>query len=66
MSNMIQCDGCKSLVYDDISVKEYGYHEIWIDRSQSYHLCRRCYDAMMRNIFHLRYDSDEEQYVEEE
>ncbi len=66
MSRMIQCDGCKLLVQDDSSAKDFGYHEIFIDRCQSYHLCRRCYDTMMRNIFHMKYSDDERQYVEEE
>lgn len=66
MSRMIQCDGCKTLVQDDSSAKAAGYHEIYIDRCQRYDLCRRCYDAMMRNIFRMRYSEDEGQYVEED
>ena len=30
----------------------------------SYHLCRICCDAMMRNIFHMVWNDDEGQYIE--
>lgn len=64
MSSMIQCDSCKSLMFSDSRSEKGSYHEIWMDRQSQYHLCRVCFDAMMRNIFHMRYDEDEQQYVE--
>ena len=66
MSRMIQCDGCKSLAHDDCTAREYGFREIWIDQRQRFHVCGRCYDSMMRKIFHMRYDDNERQYVEED
>ena len=62
---MIQCDGCKKLMYSDSRSDKDDYHVIWIDRQNQYHLCSICYDAMMRNVFHLQWSEDEQQYVEE-
>ena len=64
MSDMIQCDSCKKTMYADSRSSKGDYHSLWIDRTISYDLCRDCYDAMMRNIFHMVYDEDEQQYVE--
>ena len=66
MSNTIMCDGCKKVMYADSRSAKGDYHEIWIDRTYSYHLCRSCYDAMMRYSFGRYYDEDEQQYVETE
>ncbi len=63
MSNMIQCDGCKKMMYADCRSDKGDYHEVWIDRSSSFHLCRACYDKFMRKILHMTWDEDEQQYV---
>ena len=28
-----------------------AYHELWIDRSSSYHLCKDCYDEFLKHFF---------------
>lgn len=66
MSNMIRCDGCKKIMFADSRSEKGAYHDLWIDRSYNYHLCRICYDSMMRNILHMRWSEDEQQYAEEE
>ncbi len=63
MSTMIQCDGCKALMFDDSRSEKGDYHEIWIDRSDSYHLCRKCYSSFMENILHHEWCEDEQQWV---
>lgn len=65
MSSMIQCDACKCTMYDDSRSEKGSYFELWIDRSSQFHLCRRCYDKMMRNIFRMTWSEDEEQYTDE-
>lgn len=62
ISAMIQCDGCKHTTYADSRGAK--YHEIWIDRSESYHLCETCYDALMRNILHMTFDTENFCWVE--
>ena len=64
MSNMIQCDGCKKTMYADSRSSKGDYHEVWIDRSSSFHLCRVCYDKFMREILHMTWNDDEMQYVD--
>lgn len=64
MSSMIKCDSCNCLMFSDSRSEKGAYHEIWVDRCQQYHLCRICYDSMMRNIFHMIYNEDEQQYTE--
>lgn len=46
MSNMIKCDGCGALMYADSRSERDAYHEFWIDRSDSYHLCKSCYHEL--------------------
>lgn len=64
MSTMIECDSCKGKMYDDSRSNRGDYHELWIDRTYRYHLCRKCYDRMMQQIMHMVFDDDEQQYVE--
>jgi len=63
MSRMIECDGCKRKMYEDSRSEKDTYHEIWIDRSDSFHLCEHCFVGMMAKILHMHYDEGEEQYV---
>lgn len=63
MSNMIMCDGCKRTMYADSRSDKGDYHEIWIDRSDGWHLCRDCYTHFMKDILHLVWSDDEEQFV---
>lgn len=60
MSRMIECDGCKRKMYEDSRTERDEYHEIWIDRSDSYHLCIHCFEEMMAKVFHMHYDEEEE------
>ena len=53
MSNMILCDSCKKSMFADCRSEKGAYHEIWIDRSSQFHLCRQCYLDMMKNVFHM-------------
>ena len=64
MSDMIECDGCKKRMYADSRSDKGDYHEIWIDHRRGYDLCRECYNAFMRNILHLRWSDDEQDWVE--
>lgn len=66
MSRMIQCDGCKKNMYADSRSDKGDYHEMWIDQKDVYHVCRECYSAMMRNIFHLVWSEDNCQWEERE
>lgn len=66
MSHMILCDGCKKTMFADSRSEKGAYHDLWIDGYYHYHLCRICYDSMMRNILRMRWSEDEQQYVEEE
>ncbi len=65
MSRMIECDGCKRKMYEDSRTERDEYHEIWIDRESSYHLCIHCFEEMMAKVFHMHYDDEEEQYVDD-
>lgn len=65
MSRMIECDGCKSKMYEDRRTGRDEYHEIWIDRSSSYHLCAHCFVEMMAKVFHMHYDEEEGEYVDD-
>ena len=64
MSNMIKCDGCDALMYTDSRSERDAYHEFWIDRSYSYHLCKSCYTKFMNDILHRYWNEDECQFVE--
>ena len=67
MANMIRCDGCKKLFYDDSRTEKGSYVSVSITDvcgHSSYHLCRICFNAMMRNIFHMVWNDDEGQYIE--
>ena len=63
MSTLIQCDCCKDLKYADSRSNEGDYHEIWIDRSYSYHLCRKCYASFMKDTLHLVWDDENMEWV---
>ena len=63
MSTMIQCDGCKALMFADCRSEKGDYHEIWIDRSNSYHLCRICYTSFMKDILHLVWDDENMEWI---
>ncbi len=60
MSNMIQCDACEKMMFADSRSEKGDYHEIIIDRSYSYHLCRNCYERMMHDIFAMIFDAEEQ------
>jgi hypothetical protein len=67
MSNIIKCDSCGKLMYSDSRSDKGDYHEIWIDHSNGYHLCRDCFDKkFMRDIFHLYWSKEYGDYVERE
>ena len=65
MSKMIQCDSCKKMMYADARSKKGDFYELWINKSDNYHLCHLCYDAMMHNIFHKVFDDADQCYVDE-
>lgn len=67
MASMIRCDGCEKLFYSDSRTEKGAYHLVSIDHGSGpmLHVCNNCYDAMMRNIFHMVWNSDEEQYVDQ-
>lgn len=64
MSSMIECDSCKKKMYADSRSAKGDYHEFWLDRSDQYHICRNCYENLMKNFFHLRWNSDDDQWEE--
>ena len=66
MSQMIRCDGCKYTMYADSRSEKGDYHEIWIDRSSQYHLCRNCYQVFMEDILRSVWSDDEGQWVPKE
>lgn len=51
MSNMIHCDCCGKNMWADSRSEKGVYHELWIDRSSSYHLCKDCYDEFLKHFF---------------
>lgn len=55
MSRMIQCDGCKKLFVDD-STSKGKTHELWLDRSTSFHACDECLLKMLKEHFPEVYD----------
>ena len=63
---MIQCDGCKYTMYDDSRSEKGDYHEIWIDRSHQYHLCRNCFNVFMEDILRRTWCEDESQWIPKE
>lgn len=66
MSSMIRCDSCKLLMFADSRTEKGAYHDIFLDGNTHYHLCSRCFDGMMRNVFHLVWNDDECQYTEKD
>ena len=62
MSNMIQCDGCKKMMYTDSRSEKGDYREMWIDRSDQYHLCRECYRKFMETVLNMKWNDDNQQY----
>ena len=66
MSKMIQCDGCKKLMYADSRSEKGAYCDLWIDGNSHFHLCRNCHKVMMEDIMHMHWDEDEQQFVDEE
>ena len=66
MSNLIGCDSCETTIYADSRAKDSGFHNMWIDQTTNFHLCPKCFDKMMRVIFHRRWNEDERQYVEDD
>jgi len=64
VSNMIQCDCCGKNMYADSRSEKGAYHEIWIDRSNFYHLCKTCYDRFLKLFFPetLKFMVEEEGY----
>ena len=65
MSKMIQCDSCKKIMYADYRSKKDDYNKLRVNNRDNYHLCRECYNAMMRNIFHKVFDEVDQCYVDE-
>ena len=51
-------------MYADSRSEKGAYHEIWIDRSDSYHLCKTCYDRFLKLFFPetLKFMVEEEGY----
>lgn len=66
MSRAILCDGCMKTMYADSRSRMGDYHELMIDQTCQYHVCRNCYDKLMNQIFHLRYSEDFGDYIEED
>ena len=63
MSTKIQCDRCKRLFMDDCTSKG-AIHFISVNRGEMcFHLCKRCFDRMMAEMFRHRWSDDERQYV---
>lgn len=58
MSRMIMCDGCEKTMFEDSRSEKGDYHEIWIDRSDSYHVCRECYEKFMTDVLHHKWSED--------
>lgn len=51
MSAMIECDSCKKKMYADSRSEKGAYHEIWIDRSDSVHICEDCRMKILKEFF---------------
>ena len=66
MSTMIQCDGCKYTMYDDSRSEKGDYHEIWIDRSHQYHLCRNCYNTFMSDILRRKWCDKHSEFIQQD
>ena len=62
MSHAIQCDSCRRIMCPNPISADREYHEVWIDQMDMFHLCRDCYDGVMRDVFHFRYNADEQRY----
>lgn len=56
MSQMIKCDSCGKMMYSDSRSEKGDYHEIWVDKSSSYHLCRDCFTKFMEDVLHAEWD----------
>lgn len=65
MSRAILCDGCMKTMYEDSRSSKGDYHELLIDRNCQYHVCRNCYDKLMNQIFHLHYNEEFQDYIDE-
>lgn len=50
MSNMVECDGCKKKMYTDSRSNKGDFHEIWVDHSYQFHLCRECWRKFLTDI----------------
>lgn len=62
MSKMIQCDGCKKIMYEDSRSEKGSYVLLSINLCDQYHLCRNCYVKLMKNILNMKWNEDEEQW----
>ena len=62
MSKMFMCDRCQILIHEDSRSEKGDCHEIWIDRSSSYHICKHCYKFFMEDFLERRWSEDNQQY----
>ena len=67
MSYMVKCDCCGRVMHTDSREEKDAFHHISIDSGYySFHLCRDCYDMLLKRVFHFVWDADEEQFVQED
>lgn len=65
MSNMIRCDHCNRMMFEDSRSEKGDYHLIVIDQSYFYHLCRTCLALFKKDFLHMIWDEDDEEWREE-
>lgn len=51
-------------MFEDSRTDKGEYHEVWIDHSYQYHLCRNCYTMFMEDVLRRTWCEDEQQWTE--
>ena len=51
MSRMIECDSCGIKMYEDSRSEKGAYFNIWVDHSHECHLCRKCFEKKLGDVF---------------
>ena len=60
MSNGIICDHCGKALYADSRAREGDYHSVFIDEKDHYHVCRDCYENVIKKELFPKCFNEEE------
>jgi len=60
MSHGVICDHCGKALYEDSRAREGDYHLIMIDGNDCFHVCRACYENVIKKELFPKCFEDEE------